>query len=98
MIDTADIRIEDLPEDLQQMAHLVGLENTLKIVERFAGCQIYIPKPESVARFARDRRVIEEFNGCNHRQLALKYNLTESMIREILRQRFPRPAQDSLFG
>lgn len=98
MIDRQSIRTEDLPEDLQQMASLVGLENTLKVVERFAGCQIYIPKPESVARFARDRRIISEFNGCNHRHLALKYNLTEAMIREILRQRYPRPAQDSLFG
>lgn len=34
---------DDLPESLQEIAEVIGLDQTLVLVRRFGGCRIYIP-------------------------------------------------------
>ena len=33
---------------------------------------------------ARDREIVSEYNGFNHKELAAKYNMSESYIRAII--------------
>ena len=33
---------------------------------------------------ARDREIVSEYNGFNHKELATKYNMSESYIRAII--------------
>lgn len=84
MINEYDITIEDLPEDLADIAQLIGLEATLKLVSARGGESIYIHKADRVALSARDRKICKEFNGRNYSDLAQTYNLSVSQIRSIL--------------
>lgn len=116
---TADIEARYLPSILQDMAELIGLPATLKLVEAYGGVRLYIPKrfdpdhplvklvghahaaklcesyggelhfdiPRAVAatRAARDARMRNDRAlGATHRELALRYVLTERQIRNIL--------------
>ena len=57
----------------------------------FSGCQIYIPKQDSVKRAQRDAAIASAFNGRNHAGLARRFGLTVTQIYDILaRQRHDR--------
>ena len=67
-----DIQIEDFPPEYRQIAERIGLEAALVLVEIRAGEGIYVPKPESLSRAARDRTIRAEYAaGSNYRQLAV---------------------------
>ena len=92
----ADIAIESLPREYQVVAEIIGMENALKLAQHIGGGRIYYPKIESLMRDARDARIRAEFTGGNHRDLARKYSLTETWIREIV-QRKPADVTADLF-
>ena len=75
---------EMIPEGIyRDIAEEIGVINFIKLVEIIGGSTFYIPKSESFLRPVRDIRIKQEFNGCNHTELAKKYNLSERWIREI---------------
>lgn len=80
----AEIPLEDLPEEYQIVAELFGVEGALKLAKESGGMRIYVPKFEKLIRARRDVRIRAEFNGANHRELARKYELTETWVREIV--------------
>jgi len=79
-----DILPEDFPEPYRQILSWVGMEKTIQLAKEFGGANIYFPKMDVVQRAVRDRVIKREFTGYNIRRLAIKYNLTESRIREIV--------------
>lgn len=38
-----DVRIDDLPESLQEMVQVIGLRATIKLMEHFGGVRIWVP-------------------------------------------------------
>lgn len=129
---TTDIEARYLPSILQDMAELIGLPATLKLVEAYGGVRLYIPKrfdpdhplvklvghahaaklcesyggelhfdiPRAVAatRAARDARMRNDRSlGVTHRELALRYVLTERQIRNILGDEEEDDRQAGLF-
>lgn len=88
-----EIDRNDFEGDMQELVDIVGLAAVKKLLTVFGGESIYFPKPESVIRAGRDRRIYKEFNGFNLRALAVKYNLTTRQIRVIIkeqRQKHPK--------
>ncbi len=78
------VRMEDLDEEQQNLAGLIGMEGFRALVRSYNGTPIYIPKIESLEKPVRDKLIREEFDGRNYRELALKYGLTETWIRNIV--------------
>lgn len=78
------LRFEDLDDDQQQVADLIGLDNYKKLMRVFGGVNLYIPKADKLERMDRNDRIRAEFNGYNFRELAQKYGLTEVSIRSIV--------------
>lgn len=78
------IRLADLNEDQMELADLIGLENYKKLVIAYGGLQLYIPKPDSFSRTARNEQIRAEFTGSNFKELASRYGLTEVQIRSIV--------------
>lgn len=78
------VQIENLDEEQKTLAELVGLEGFKNLVKAFNGTSIYIPKIESIEKAVRDEMIREEFDGGNYKELALKYGLTETWIRNIV--------------
>ena len=85
----ADDSCEDIACNSPLMAELTemyGFDGALKFVHRFQGTQIYVPKLSSVVRERRDYHIRTEFTGANHFDLARRYGLSVSHVREILRR------------
>jgi Mor family transcriptional regulator len=79
-----DIMPPELPEDQQRLLDLIGPEPYAKLIEYYGGMLLYIPKRDGFVRAARNEQIKKEFNGANYRHLAVKYNLSEVMIRAIV--------------
>ena len=80
-----EIPLSMLPEVYQDLAQTVGLDGALALGEEFGGMSLYLPKIESALRFWRDEKIKREFDGANVVQLARKYRLTSTRVRQILR-------------
>ena len=78
---------EQLPEPYSEIQHIVEKEKLLEIAKIFGGSKIYFPKLKTITKPQRDRKIIEEFNGYNTRELAIKYDLTENWIRQICKEK-----------
>lgn len=79
-----ELTSEMIPEGIyRDIAEEIGVINFIKLAELVGGSTFYIPKSESFYRPVRDLRIKQEFNGCNHIELAKKYKLSERWIREI---------------
>ncbi|MCR8747227.1 Mor transcription activator family protein [Romboutsia lituseburensis] len=61
-----------------------GLEKAKWLFEEFGGTSVYFPTEKMIYKEARDRDIISEYNGFNHKELATKYNMSESYIRAII--------------
>lgn len=79
-----DIRMEDLPGNYRLIGEECGVDVALKIAWLFGGTNIYLPKLTKIIQRARDERIMKEFNGENYNQLAKKYDLSASWLRELI--------------
>jgi DNA invertase Pin-like site-specific DNA recombinase len=84
------IKANELPEPYSTIAFLVGLEETLMLAKELGGTRHYFPKFESLFRDNRNEMIYNEFSGGNYKELAKKYNLSETRIREIINEEHNR--------
>jgi Mor family transcriptional regulator len=80
----SQVKIEDIPENYQDMAEAVGVINFLQLLKIAGGTTIYLPLPINVIKEARDRAIVREYTGKNLKELAVKFNLSETWIRQIV--------------
>ena len=78
------ISIDDLPQPYDAIARKVGIKAALALNENFGGLALYFPKLDKILFKKRDALIRKEFNGINHKALAIKYGLTERWIRKIV--------------
>ena len=97
------VKLENLDEEQKALAELIGRAGLKNLVRAYNGTSIYVPKIESLEKAVRDEYIKEEFDGGNYRELALKYGLTETWIRNIVLEKAkeikarPMDGQISLF-
>jgi Mor family transcriptional regulator len=81
----AEMTVDCLPECYQAIAEIIGVEATLNLSEYLGGTRFYFRKIDGLLMDKRDERIRKEFTGFNHLELARRYGLTETRIRDILR-------------
>ncbi len=102
-MNTNDIQIEDLPEEFREVAERIGLKAALDLVHGFQGCQLYVPKLETLARKHTYRRIYDDYREIgNYKRVAVKHRLSESRTRQIVkderrRRSTVREVQGTLF-
>lgn len=69
----------------QDLIDLIGYENALKIYERYNGQQLSLPKRLYSKEYV-EKKVVEEYNGKNLKQLAQKYFYTERWVSGKIRE------------
>lgn len=84
-----DTTIDDIGEKYREIVEIIGIRNFVKLSNYARGDEIYFPKVENVVGSARNRRIKEEFNGYNIKELAQKYNLTIPQIQKIMKDEPP---------
>lgn len=85
MMDLLDkLQLENLDGDQLRLAEAIGIEAFKKLVTMYAGTTIYIPTLEKLTIGVRDKMIRDEYNGYNHKALALKYGISEQWVRVIV--------------
>src|SRR5699024_12620756 len=80
----SELKISDLPPQFENIAMKIGIDITKVLFEEFGGTSVYFPTEKMIYKEARDREIVSEYNGFNHKELAAKYNMSESYIRAII--------------
>lgn len=79
-----DLKISDLPPQFENIAMKIGLDVTKVLFKEFGGTSVYFPTEKMIYKEARDREILSQYNGFNHKELAARYNMSESYIRAII--------------
>lgn len=79
------LTLDMIPSPHKQVAEAIGIENFITLAKIAGGSSIYIPKADKLLTPIRDMCIKKEFNGYNHKELAIKYNLSERWVLEICR-------------
>ncbi|MBI4652245.1 hypothetical protein HY745_13425 [Candidatus Desantisbacteria bacterium] len=79
--------LENLPGDLKDIASLIGIENTFKLVHFRGGSYLIIPKCEGLIKEIRNNKIRELYDqGLRVRDLSCRFNLTDRTIISILKE------------
>lgn len=70
-----------LPAD---QAETLSMSITEDIRARFAGCLVYIPIDAAGNRARRNKAIVAEFDGSNHKALARRYRVGISVIYDVI--------------
>ncbi|MGN1144892.1 MAG: Mor transcription activator family protein, partial [Acetatifactor sp.] len=71
---------EDLQEQHQEFAEVIGVENLIKLSNYFGGTSIYIPQRRELVKLKVYGMIKAEYNGTNIKELAGKYDVSESTV------------------
>ena len=85
-IDKAKIKGECLNGAYSELASTIGIDAVLRIHSKYRGTSMFFP----VELYSREfilSQIVNEYNGKNIKQLAVKYGYTEKWIRKILKDR-----------
>ena len=66
-------------------ADQAGLEIACRMAAHWGGQLVYFPKGLSYRLSERDRQIVAEFNGTNHADLAIKYNISIQWVYKIIK-------------
>lgn len=80
------LTIKEIPQNNQDLAQLIGIENFKKLVKYMGGSSIYIPKEQTLILSLRNKNIKKEFNG-DIKILSRKYQISQSQIRNILKEK-----------
>lgn len=79
------IKLNDIPDNFHAMIEVIGIENFLEISKLYGGINMYIPIYSSLIREARNREIINKYNGVNVNELAIKYGISVVSVRRIIK-------------
>ena len=84
-----DKLIEKLPGDLKVLAALIGLDNTIKIIDHWGGSYLSIPKCADLKREANIIEACKLYDGGGYtiRGLALRFGVSTRTISNWLKKR-----------
>ena len=71
------------------LVQVLGVENTVRLLEVFGGSQLYIPRLETLTKNeCRNSMIFTDcMNGMSYKAVARKYGLSEVAIRKIIKSK-----------
>jgi len=95
-----NIVMENLSENQQEIAELIGMDCYLKLVRRYGGNLLYIQKYTELLRPNRDKEILEKFNGYNYSELAAEYDLSTrtiyKLVSHVIQQKKNAPLREQI--
>lgn len=79
------IKLDDIPDSFHAMVEVIGVEKFLEIAKLYGGMNTYIPIYSSLIREARNREIIDKYNGVNINELSIKYGISVISVRRIVK-------------
>ena len=81
------IELDDVPFDLQEMVNFIGMENFLKVCKFYGGRSLYVPLYKNLLIKERNRNIVKEYNGKNLDELRLKYNMSNTQLKRVVKSK-----------
>ncbi|MGL5752708.1 MAG: Mor transcription activator family protein [Paraclostridium sp.] len=80
------VELEDLSEGVLDLVYVLGIDTFLEVINHCGGGYIYLPSKSSIVRNTRNRLIKKDFiKGLTHIQIANKYNISDTQVRNILK-------------
>ena len=80
-----DLTLEDLQEQHRDFAEALGMENLIKLSEHFGGTSIYVPQRRELVKQRVYGLIRKEYDGTNIKELASRYDVSESTVYNVVR-------------
>ncbi len=93
-----DLKLEDLQEQHKLIAGAVGVDGMIRLCEYFGGSSIYIPQKRELLKNKIYNRIYREYDGTNIKQLAVKYEVSEATVYNIVRERLVTKKGGNVLG
>ena len=77
---------DDLPGDLHLVATECGMDVAVALAEKMGGVQIYITRADGLVSDKKKEYIIANFNGRNHKELAIATGWSERYIYVIIEE------------
>lgn len=78
---------ESIIYPFDELMEYMGFEGVYALSQKFGGTTLYIPRPRKLFKDKLDELIRQEFDGGNYSKLALKYELCDKSIRNIINRR-----------
>ncbi len=85
IVDPKKIKGEYLNGAYSEIASVLGIDAVLKLHSTYRGQQVFFPVDLFSKEFIR-QQIIEEYDGYNVKQIAVKYGYTEKWVKKILKE------------
>ena len=93
------LQLDDLKGETHELAETIGMDAFRRLVDVYGGTgRVYIPQADTLLIPIRDRLIREEYNGYNVYELCKKWDLGESMVRTIIRDKIRELRQAPIDG
>ena len=93
------LQLDDLKGEAHELAETIGMDAFRRLVDVYGGTgRVYIPQADTLLIPIRDRLIREEYNGYNVYELCKKWDLGESMVRTIIRDKMRELRQAPIDG
>lgn len=84
------LTLDDLQENHREIAEVVGVDGLKLLSAVFGGSSIYIPQYKELVKNRVYKHIYEEYDGSNIKKLAAKYDVSESTVYNIIRDKITR--------
>lgn len=72
-------------KEMQELIEIIGKKNVSKLMYFYSNTMIYISSIYKIVSESRNRKILDEYNGKNHRELGKKYDMSARTIKQIVR-------------
>lgn len=80
-----DLTQDDLQDQHKEFAEVIGMDNLIKLSKHFGGTAIYVPQKRELVKLKIYSLIKQEYNGTNIKELAGKYDVSESTVYNVVR-------------
>ncbi len=81
------LTVEDLQEQHRGIAEAVGVAGLIRLTDTFGGSSIYIPQKRELLKNRIYQNILQEYDGANIKELAVRYSVCESTVYNIVRDK-----------
>lgn len=72
-------------ETIQELTALIGVKNTVALIQEYGGSSLYIPLPRTLERLIRNQEIYRGFlDGISYTKLGKMYGVASNTVHEIV--------------
>lgn len=81
-----ELTYDDLDERIKDLAEEIGIENLKKCCKYASGGGLYFPKIGTLIFAVKKRKILEEYDYTNIKEMKQKYDVAESTVYKIVKE------------